>query len=284
MESTANVSEHSFSLEFTLCSRLAHCTQLTFYLRHLEQHPQEVCIEQAKSIMDEVANELYTLTGLNISKGNLKVGDTVVQEVVYEDLEPVHYDTRITWALNIQFTQDQGFVLPVSAAMYGCLANYNPKSPEMGNFLSRFQEDGQLSLAAGLAFYPEDTPVVINGRPWGDSESNIPEEAPKYVYVIRMGDTNIYRIAKSWNPQGVLVEIQEGSPYPLELLYTFVADNAIAAERMLQRLLREQHIWGAWFELTPAQSEALLTIDAFARGKFVVAGRSVYVNELFKLK
>lgn len=102
-----------------------------------------------------------------------------------------------------------------------------------------------------------------------------------YVYVIQMGNRNVFKIGKSNDPGGRLANLQTASPYKLRLLHYFAADNASAAEEQLHAELNEKQMKGEWFRLTNEHKVALSTIDKFVNGQFMVGEKNVSVKELF---
>jgi hypothetical protein len=312
---------------------------------------QEEQVEHAKQIMDEVANELYYLTGFGIDKGVIKVGSTKVVETVYPELVPSLNHVKFVDALLIGFSpaycyhwcrgnnkkmarqasevgdgwvikpniikRKASFRLPVISRYcknpsggytnffvyqrklirkgkrnsYGFAVTYNKADPPFTRFIARFYEEGNLSFGSYRVFGSRN--YDITGRFWPLSKAK-PDKHPRksrlasqptddteYVYFIRAGRTNIYKIGKSNDPKTRLASLQTANPYKLKLLHTFKADNASAAEEELHHLLQTKRMEGEWFRITPKQRDIILSIEHFKEGQFWIDSQEVDVNKLF---
>ena len=57
----------------------------------------------------------------------------------------------------------------------------------------------------------------------------------KYVYLIRLGDTDIYKIGFSKNPKNRIKYLQTANPYTLTLVDSYACKRAIVVEGTLHR-------------------------------------------------
>ena len=81
-----------------------------------------------------------------------------------------------------------------------------------------------------------------------------------YVYVIRMGDTDWYKIGRSRNPATRLRELQTGNPLTLRLVAAGKLSCPAEVERQLHRHYQDEDKSAAareWFRLTEHQAESL---------------------------
>lgn len=176
----------------------------------------------------------------------------------------------------------------------GWSMHYDYHDPVLKSFLARFWEDGNLALGDKRYFGMESRTSRISGtfiapekvqRPRIPRRSHLasqPADDTDYVYVIRMGRKNMFKIGKTNDPQGRLTSLQTASPFKLSLTNVFRADNASAAEEALHAALIELQMEGEWFSLTNEQKEALASVDRFQDGKFIIGSRAVTVEELLK--
>lgn len=154
-------------------------------------------------------------------------------------------------------------------------------------FISRFYPEGNLSFGERYYYAAEDSQPEIVGTKWPKSKAK-PKKYPRktvlasqpndntdFVYIIRMGRTQMYKIGKSNDPQGRLASLQTASPYKLKLLHTFAADNATAAEESLHAALHNQRMEGEWFKLSDEQQKALIVVNEYKEGNFVVGEKGI---------
>lgn len=359
MNILAYKTEHDISITFDIYNWAYGREETTgrlFYLRNLKGNSQAEQVEQAARMIDEVARELYYLTGFGIDKGVVKVGSTKVVETTYPDLVPQLENMRFIDALLFKFRptycyhwvrsnhvklgiQDReladgwqktampvattaSFRLPVVALSvraskaengyssfflitnwlrkkrkrtnYGFSVHYDRNDPTFTSFIARFYEDGHLSFGDRRYFGSQSGYYLIEGRKWPLSKAK-PEKQPRfksrlasqptdnteYVYVIRAGRTNAYKIGKSNDPQGRLMSLQTASHHQLNLLHTFTADNASAAEEELHRLLHHQRLEGEWFKVSPQQKAIITLIQRFEHRQFWVNDKGLTPGELF---
>lgn len=77
-----------------------------------------------------------------------------------------------------------------------------------------------------------------------------------YIYIIKdLGNSNIYKIGVSKNPQKRVKQLQTGNCNSLELIFEILIDdkiNAYEAEKIIHDYLKENKKWkhGEWFNLT----------------------------------
>ena len=84
-----------------------------------------------------------------------------------------------------------------------------------------------------------------------------------YVYLIRCGDTNYYKVGISENPNERLVCLQASNPHPLTVVALCLVGCKAEATRVegeTHRNLSKYHVQGEWFEL-PDDVVAQLTMD-----------------------
>ena len=71
-----------------------------------------------------------------------------------------------------------------------------------------------------------------------------------YVYLIRIEDTNKYKVGVSTNPKRRLSDISNVIPFQLEILALNEVKNPYHVEEDLMRLFSEKLIRNEWFELS----------------------------------
>jgi len=57
----------------------------------------------------------------------------------------------------------------------------------------------------------------------------------KYVYLIRLGDTDVYKIGFSKNPKNRIKYLQTANPYELVLVESYLSSRANVLEKTLHR-------------------------------------------------
>ena len=72
----------------------------------------------------------------------------------------------------------------------------------------------------------------------------------KYLYLIRCGNSDFYKIGTSENPEERLQMLQIGCPFPLVLVYRKRFKEATKIEGFLHRKYRDKQKVGEWFELS----------------------------------
>lgn len=73
---------------------------------------------------------------------------------------------------------------------------------------------------------------------------------PDYIYIIRQGDTRLFKIGVSNNPERRLKNLQTGNPHDLKILKQFRCDvPAYGAERIIHAHLKDMHARGEWFDI-----------------------------------
>lgn len=177
---------------------------------------------------------------------------------------------------------------------YGFNVAYDRNDQVFQRFIDRFSEEGNLAFSKKGFFAGPSTRVDITGRDWPKSKAKAekyprksvlasrPTDDTDYVYIIRAGRTNLYKIGISNDPQGRLDSLQTANPYKLKLIHVFKADNAAAAEEELHRLLHNNRMEGEWFKLTPAEKDVLLSIENFENRSFLVGNKQVNADSLFR--
>ena len=175
----------------------------------------------------------------------------------------------------------------------GWYVAYDQDDVTLHSFLNKFYPNGYLSVGKGHYFGKDIRHTTIEGSsmparkkkrtkaPRKSSLASQPTDNTDYVYVIQMGNRNIFKIGKSNEPGGRLANLQTASPYKLKLLHFFAADNASAAEEQLHAELYEKRLQGEWFRLTNQRKTILSSIEKFVDGQFIVGNKKLSVKELF---
>jgi len=70
------------------------------------------------------------------------------------------------------------------------------------------------------------------------------------VYIIQLGETDIYKIGFSIDPQKRIKQLQRKSPIPLNLLWWNFGHDYKSIEKYLHHRFREQRVQGEWFQLS----------------------------------
>ncbi len=84
---------------------------------------------------------------------------------------------------------------------------------------------------------------------------------PSFVYLIRCGETDYYKIGVSDNPVERLANLQSANPIELHLIATCGFDSKLAAIRAEQdshRNLAKYNVRGEWFEFKPKTVSQLI--------------------------
>lgn len=343
--------EHDLSITYTIYTERYGTEQVNrreFFLRNLKEEVLEDQIIEAQRILDEVAEELYYLTGLGIDKGVIKSGSKKVAETLYPAFTPRMKNMKfeaILFQFNLQHyvwvkdnvkkrgIQDSeladGWKIETASAYkkstlrlpaivqyhkispqdgyrsffrnignlyrkrkrtpYGFAVNYDPEDALFIRFINRFHETGNLSFGKKHYF---GTNIELMGKSWPKSTAKTkksprrsvlaskPVDNTEYVYLIQMGRTKSYKIGISNDPQKRLESLQTANPHKLKLLHTIKADNAIAAEEELHRLLHSTRMEAEWFKLTPDMRNAILSVDTFENRKFLSGQIEVKIDNL----
>ena len=176
----------------------------------------------------------------------------------------------------------------------GWRVSYNHKDANLLSFLSKFYPDGNISLGDHRYFGKDIRFTAIEGSfmparktkrtktPRKTYLASQPTDNTEFVYVIQMGQKNIFKIGKSNDPEGRLANLQTASPFKLKLLHVFSADNASIAEENLHAALHEKRLKGEWFRLTNEQKASIVSVDKFVEGNFIVGKQELSVKELLK--
>lgn len=176
---------------------------------------------------------------------------------------------------------------------------YNYHDEVLNRFTNRFHEFGHLSLGQRKYWAAADSGYLqIKGVFWKAPEfkpsslprkksriANQPKDNTEYVYLIQMGQYQIYKIGKSNDPQGRLASLQSANLHKLKLIHTFQADNASAAEEVLHAELHDQRMEGEWFSLTQKQKKAIISVSEFKAEHFLISQEIKFtVKELFGIE
>lgn len=70
-----------------------------------------------------------------------------------------------------------------------------------------------------------------------------------FVYIIKVINTQYYKIGESSNPQDRIKNIQVSIPFDLELIYFKKVNQSKLVESYIQSFFIRKHIRGEWFEL-----------------------------------
>jgi hypothetical protein len=87
-----------------------------------------------------------------------------------------------------------------------------------------------------------------------------PETAFGYVYLIRKGDTDFYKIGSARHPQRRLKALQTGNPVVLSLVGAWYVASPYVVEKSLHRLLLLAWEQREWFRLS---AEQVAMVSAF---------------------
>jgi hypothetical protein len=176
---------------------------------------------------------------------------------------------------------------------YGFTVKYDRNDPTFQQFVARFYEDGDLSFGDRRYFASSDSRLQLEGRRWPKSRAKTqrqprrsilasrPTDETNYVYIIRVGRTNLYKIGKTNDPEGRLQSLQTANPHKLKLLHVFKADNATAAEEELHRLLHGKRMKGEWFRLSDSEKDILVSVERFENKRFWIGGKGLEAEQLF---
>lgn len=91
-----------------------------------------------------------------------------------------------------------------------------------------------------------------------EKESKIGTE---YVYIIRMGDTEFYKIGYSNNPDSRLITLQNANPYTLEFVLKKRTVYAKKLETLLHQTYKDKQVKNEWFKFTEKEIEEIQNLD-----------------------
>jgi hypothetical protein len=78
----------------------------------------------------------------------------------------------------------------------------------------------------------------------------IPKRDGKYVYLIQLGETDVYKIGLTNNLEKRLGQLQAKCPIPLAIIYWWWGHDFDAFERCLHLKYECKKVKGEWFKLT----------------------------------
>ena len=83
-----------------------------------------------------------------------------------------------------------------------------------------------------------------------------------YIYLIRQGDSNYYKIGMSKNPKNRLKDFQVASPQKLTLKHISECENAEPnqQEASLHKKFKEYHVRGEWYRFNENQISWVINI------------------------
>jgi Meiotically up-regulated gene 113 len=87
------------------------------------------------------------------------------------------------------------------------------------------------------------------------SESATREETMAFVYVIRSGDGNVFKIGKARDVESRRGQFMTGNPDPLTVIDTIETDDAGPGETFLHSIYQSKRMRGEFFALTPTEAE-----------------------------
>ena len=96
----------------------------------------------------------------------------------------------------------------------------------------------------------------IGPRPLFESERI---DRSGFIYVLRSGGTNRFKIGLSKNVPNRLESLQTGNPETLYLICAFPMIDAFTKEQELHKRYKEKRITREWFELTEEDIDALMS-------------------------
>ncbi len=70
------------------------------------------------------------------------------------------------------------------------------------------------------------------------------------LYIIQLGDTNIYKIGISIDPHKRVKQLQSKCPVPLNLLWWNFGHDYKHAEKLMHHFFRDKRVKGEWFKLS----------------------------------
>lgn len=79
-----------------------------------------------------------------------------------------------------------------------------------------------------------------------------------FLYVVKVENTNYYKVGMANDPLNRLITLQIGNPYRLELISAVYSEQAYEKEQAIHKRLDKYRIRGEWFELTDSQVRTIL--------------------------
>lgn len=71
-----------------------------------------------------------------------------------------------------------------------------------------------------------------------------------HVYLIQLGDTDVFKIGITNNINRRISQLQSKSPIPLNLIYQWTGHDYHAFESILHKTFEKKRVKGEWFKLT----------------------------------
>ena len=78
-----------------------------------------------------------------------------------------------------------------------------------------------------------------------------PRDKGEFVYFIRNGRTNVYKVGVARDPEKRLAELQTANPEKLTIYRAFRCEDAYAVENGLHYRFHAQNVRGEWYHLSP---------------------------------
>jgi Meiotically up-regulated gene 113 len=92
--------------------------------------------------------------------------------------------------------------------------------------------------------------ALIGSKP--SREASSAADSSGFVYLIRCGDTRLYKIGKARNVASRLAALQIANPLPLNLIDSYEVSDASIEESELHLQFKDKNERGEWFALTDA--------------------------------
>lgn len=100
-----------------------------------------------------------------------------------------------------------------------------------------------------------------------------------YLYIIKIVDSNLYKIGVSNNPKRRIRDISGHLPYDIEVKYCAKHPHTYNLEEMIHDNFREQELRHEWFELSSIDLIAINnTLKDFREGNIFLTKRRDYVS------
>jgi hypothetical protein len=144
----------------------------------------------------------------------------------------------------------------IYAYMYAMMGVLSAMSETERSELEKWEKENLDGHSIGTSDWP-GWEKYIGPKPRFEDRSN---DRIGFIYLIRSGDTNRYKIGISKNVPSRLNTLQTENPEKLSLIRAFPAIDALKLEQELHSYFAEQRFAGEWYVLDEQDLEYVLSI------------------------
>lgn len=143
----------------------------------------------------------------------------------------------------------------IYAYMHAMMGALSAMSADQRAELDSWEKDNLDGHSSGTSDWP-GWEKYIGPRPVFEDQTI---DRSGFIYVLRSGETNRFKIGLSKNVPGRLESLQTGNPETLSLVCTFPAIDVFTKEQELHKRYEAKKITREWFKLTEEDINSLIT-------------------------